>query len=510
MKKRLLVIFLAAALLLSACGAVSLGGSETTQGPCTTHTDADANEVCDNCGESVLVYFNFYVVNDLHGKIADSDTQPGVDELTTYLKNAQQTEENVVILSSGDMWQGSSESNLTNGLLTTEWMNAMDFVGMVMGNHEYDWGSEPILENYEIAEFPFLAINIFDRATNEQVEYCKSSVMIEADGVQIGIIGAIGDCYSSISADKVSDIYFKTDKALTELVKAESELLRSQGADFIVYALHDGYEQTKSSTVTTVSGNQLSYYYDIALSQGYVDLVFEAHTHQRYLLCDEFGVYHLQNKGENKGISHVKIAINPIAETSRVTATELITSGEYAILEDDPIVQELLDKYDSQVAIGTTVLGTNATSRSSKYLAQLAADQYYEFGLEQWGDEYDIVLGGGFFSVRSPYTLDAGEVTYGDLQTLFPFDNELVLCSIKGRDLQSKFFETDNDRYYISYGTYGEKVRKNIDANATYYIVVDSYTSVYAPNKLTEIERYSEKFYARDLLAACIKDGKLE
>jgi glycosyltransferase involved in cell wall biosynthesis len=74
---------------------------------------------------------------------------------------------------------------------------------MTLGNHEYDWGEDYILENYELAEFPFLAINIYDNDTNKLVEYCQPSVMVEKSGVQIGIIGAIGDCYSSISADKV-------------------------------------------------------------------------------------------------------------------------------------------------------------------------------------------------------------------------------------------------------------------------------------------------------------------
>jgi hypothetical protein len=93
------------------------------------------------------------------------------------------------------------------------------------------------------------------------------------------------------------------------------------------------------------------------------------------------------------------------------------------------------------------------------------------------------------------------------LYSLFPFDNDLVLCSIQGKYLQYRFFETDNDRYYLSYGDYGKQVKNNIDPNATYYVVVDSYSSVYAPNKLTEIARYEEKYYARDMLADYTKAG---
>ena len=474
---------------------------------CSAHTDEGDDGKCDICGISTLVIVDFYNVNDLHGKIADADTHPGVDELTTYLKKAKKTDDHVVLLSTGDMWQGSSESNLTQGLLTTDWMNHLGFAAMSLGNHEYDWGEEPIEKNDALAKFPLLAINVYDRDTNRQVSYCKSSVMVKKGDVQIGIIGAIGDCYSSISKDKVEDVYFKVDNDLTKLVKDEAAKLRSQGADYIVYLLHDGYGQSKSATTTSINGNQIASYYDTELSNGYVDLVFEGHTHQRYILKDEYGVYHLQNKGDNKGISHVEISINIANGNNKVRRADLISTGVYANMADDPIVEELLDKYDKDVSVGTDVLGKNARKRTSTEMAQLVADLYYKKGLQLWGDEYEIVLGGGFISARSPYELAAGDVTYGMLYSLFPFDNDLVLCSIQGRDLKNRFFETDNDRYYLSYGDYGKQVKNNIDPNKTYYVVVDSYSSVYAPNRLTEIQRYEEKYYARDMLADHAKSG---
>ena len=117
------------------------------------------------------------------------------------------------------------------------------------------------------------------------------------------------------------------------------------------------------------------------------------------------------------------------------------------------------------------------------------------------------MLGGGFMSARSPYNLQAGTVTYGDLQSILPFDNQIVLCSISGYDLRTKFFETTNSRYYIYYDTYGAEIRNNIQNNKTYYIITDTYTSTYKYNNLTEIARLDETTFARDLLAAYIKQG---
>ena len=83
--------------------------TEPNTGPsCNEHVDIDDNGKCDNCFVSVIVFIDFYTINDLHGKFNDNVSNIGVDELTAYLKNTALTDDNTVFLSSGDMWQGSS------------------------------------------------------------------------------------------------------------------------------------------------------------------------------------------------------------------------------------------------------------------------------------------------------------------------------------------------------------------------------------------------------------------
>lgn len=491
---------------------------------------------------------DFYVINDLHGKFDDSYGQPGVDELTTYLKERKVTDEHAIFLSSGDMWQGSAESNQTEGHVVIDWMNELGFVSMTLGNHEFDWGEEVIAQNALLAEFPFLAINVYDVETCEQVTYCKSSVLVDAGGVKIGIIGAIGDCYSSISAVQSGGFYIITGDELTQLVKEEALSLRAQGADFIVYSIHDGYSDSfyddGSDFITkykVMADSRLKSYYDTELSGDYVDLVFEGHTHQNYILMDTKGVYHLQDGGENEGISHVQVELTPHVGTSSAaqaepaphadissatqtasanqagtnesaqqegyythecTIAEIVSAGYYAQRGSDSLRDEILERYSDELAFTKEVLGNNSEYLGRDELRTIVARLYYEAGAKKWADRYDIVLGGGFITVRDPRHLDAGDVTYAELQSLFPFDNELVLCSCSGYDLQRVFFNSMNSNYFICCSEYGESLRENgVDLNGTYYVVVDTYSSTYEPNNLTEIERYGEEIYARDLLA---------
>jgi cyclophilin family peptidyl-prolyl cis-trans isomerase len=261
------------------------------------------------------------------------------------------------------------------------------------------------------------------------------------------------------------------------------------------------------TSTTNVSNNSLSGYYNTALSNGYVDLVFEGHTHKSYVLIDGYGVYHLQNGGDGKGISHVEIYINSVNNNYTVTVAEFVSSSNYSYLEDDPIVDELLLKYDDKISKGEEYIGNNLSNRSSADIKNLVAELYYKAGVAKWGEKYDIVLGGGYLSTRSPYDLSAGDVYYADLYSILPFDNTLMLCSIQGRYLSSKFFNTSNSNYYIYYGEYGAAVKSNIDQNATYYVIVDSYTSSYAANKLTVVEVYDTTTFARDLVAEFMQSG---
>jgi len=468
-------------------------GGDHTGGSCDSnsdHIDLNNNDYCDVCNEYLIVVVDFYVFNDLHGKFCDTDTQPGVDEIGTYLENMAAKDDHTIILSAGDMWQGTAESTLTKGKILTEWMNILGFTAMTLGNHEFDWGEGAIRENLAIAEFPFLAINIYDNKTGKLADYCTPSIMVEKDGLQIGIIGAIGDCYSSISSDKVTGVNFKVGTALTSLIKAESEKLRAQGADLIVLSYHEG-----------IAG------YDVTLSNGYVDLVFEGHTHSAYVSTDTKGVYHLQTKGENNGLSHVEIAVNKANGNHKVNEAKNVSNSAYSGLADHQPTEELEDKYADIVTYSYSTLGVVSKYYDDAVIEDFVAQLYLEAGLEKWGSKYDIVLGGGFLRTRSPYNLYSGATTYADLASLFPFDNQLVLCKISGSNLNRRFINNTSEDYHIELSAYGSNLK--ISNNSTYYVVVDTYTALYSSNGLTIVEYLDDITFARDLLAQAVVDGRV-
>ena len=504
-KTRLAALLLALTMLLCACQTPA-PTTESTQPssssqptepsqPATTpreHADDNGDELCDICGIDVTVELDFYAFNDLHGVFNDTDDNPGLDELTTYLKNAYADESAYeILLSSGDMWQGSVESSTNKGQLMTQWMNHMGFVSMTIGNHEFDWGSAYIAENALAADFPFLGINITD--TNVQEPYCQPSVVIERGGVKIGIIGAIGDVLSSVSGEFTPGVEFAVRGDLTKLVKEEATRLRGEGCQLIVYSLHAGYDNSFSGIKDMASNLG---YYNLELSQGYVDLVFESHSHQNYVIRDKHGVYHLQGGGYNSGISFANICYNLVTDTYEIQTVKTLDPDEYAHPElmDDPVVDFLYGVYFPEEDPYTTVLGRNNTLRSSNEIGKTVAQLYLQKGQELWGEAYNVVLGGGFIKTRTPYDLQAGDVTYSQLYSLLPFDNALVLCQVTGKQLREKMLGSSS--YFCAYE---DGLRDSLVDTEIYYIVTDTYTSFYKYNMFTEIDRL-ENYYARDLL----------
>ena len=419
----------------------------------------------------------------------------GIAKTTTALKSLSK-DKNSIFISQGDMWQGSVESNYTRGNLVTEWMNSMDFVSMTVGNHEYDWGSDAIRDNVTLADFPFLGINVVNKSNNQRVDYLQPSTTFERDGAKIGVIGAIGDCYSSISSSFVQDITFLTGSSLTALVKNESNRLRNEEhCDFIIYSIHGSFSEAGE-------------YEEVLSNNHYVDLVLEGHTHQKYIEYDNAGILHTQCRGSNQDVIEINIDLNLVNKTYSYTSVNAIdftyNYSPYKNAQEDAGVQALFDKYYDRYSIAYKELGVVSEHKDQNTLRSKIADLYYEKGYEKWHSNYNITLGGGYMSCRAS-GIGPGMVTYSDLNDCFPFDNEIVLCSISGTNFKKTQFITGSQYYFVTWAD--PSVQYSVNNSTTYYLVTDTYTSDYYRNYVTVIDYLSIGTYARDLLAEYILEG---
>jgi 2',3'-cyclic-nucleotide 2'-phosphodiesterase/3'-nucleotidase len=323
-------------------------------------------------------------------------------------------------------------------------MNQMGFSAMAIGNHEFDWTDEYLFLNQTRSDFPLLGINIMAQATNQRAAFADASIMIERSGIQIGIIGTIGaSLESTILTSAVAPYDFVP---YTNLVKDESQRLKNLGADLIVLLNHDG---------TVESG-----------VMPYVDAVFNGHTHRRE-------VFHVggkpvyQGQAYGQAISHVRFAFNTanmvpsfIQNQSGVYTYESLSSSNQ-FPQEDVEMKALYDTYlvNEINEVKNEVIGEADEALTRQQLGQFAVDEMLRFAQTVKEDVVASFHNSG--GVRA--TIDAGEVTYGELYKAFPFDNELMIVEVTGTQLL----------WWLSAGLYQKTIPNltPVDENQSYWII---------------------------------------
>lgn len=420
-----------------------------------------------NANEQEEKTISFYTINDTHGAVMmdESNYQAGIERLSTYLydESAANPDGNV-ILSSGDMWQGSADSNLTSGEIMVNWMNLIGYESMAIGNHEFDWGVDAILENSFKADFPFLGINIAD-TNNQRPDWAKPSVIIERFGAKIGIIGAIGNLESSIAVSSLGGYQLLDNYA--ELVYEEAERLKTdEDCDLVVVSIH----------------NDDLFVTDEAAE--YIDAVFGGHTHSFFGNVDSNGIPHVQCYSNGSNIWRVDFKEDAdgnwyFDEYSNMPLDSLLR------LEPHEETTQLIDYYGSLIDdIKNEVVGHNDEYLSRGALADLASESLYRYyKRENWGTN---LVGAATNTGCARSELAAGVVKYGDLYQALPFDNDNVLVQIPGYYLR----ELAHDSYL---STYLDIAENQIDDNANYEMIIISYVFEKAPYNLymEEISRDS-------------------
>ena len=457
--------------------AVAVGSTTISVETNTTHNAASCLVTVTDSGEEDELWdssqdylrtgsknLNFYSVNDTHGAVncSTSDNEPGLAQLSTFIKNKMSNNpQGSVLTSSGDMWQGSSDSNITRGQLVIDWMNYLGFSAMSLGNHEFDWTIDTITSNMELANFPFLACNIINKSTYKPVDWVQPYTTITRNGVHIGIIGSIGQGQTSdILATNVAEVTFANP---TNYVIEHANYLRENGADIILYLTHN-----KVSSIDSTLAN-------------YVDLAFCAHSHQ--VEVDTFGGKPCVQAGKNgKYLGYINLSYN--FGSSSVSYGDYGTEQVGVYNAEDADTVALWDKYQATIdeVNNRVVANYNSAIYSSEIpnIYNQYAYQYYLDTKKALGFNYDIIAVETNNARASIYPTN-GKILFGSIYKALPFDNTLVLIRITGEHIISNLASYASSHWYIP------SVQSNVDRsdlsnyisyNQTYYMLTIDYIAL--------------------------------
>lgn len=140
--------------------------------------------------------------NDVHGGIDRSEATfmnpefppqlGGAASAATLIKQVRshrsKTRENL-LLDAGDFFQGRPVGTVTQGRAVIDYMNAIGYDAMTLGNHEFDIMQPELEATLEMANFPILSCNVIDTRTGKTPWYAFPYTIVERLGMRIGILG---------------------------------------------------------------------------------------------------------------------------------------------------------------------------------------------------------------------------------------------------------------------------------------------------------------------------------
>ena len=420
---------------------------------------------------------NIYCSNDVHGQIEEMDDRMDIVNYGTFMKNKGK-EKNTLLIDSGDSWQGSIHSNHNHGAMINDIMCEAHFSARTIGNHDFDWGVEYLKANtareYNGYRVPVLAANVYNYNFDtkevgniQQSDIGQKTVTYKLNnGLKVGIVGTIGENQiTSITSIYTKDLTFVDH---VEVIKEEAQKLKKEGCQVVIASVHAGQEEV----------------YGWGLSK-YVDLFLCAHTH-RLETKTENGVYFAQFGAYGENIGNVKLTYS--RSEKKVIKTEIKTLDKKTVKREvgsqyDPEIFSIYNRYssackaESSVLVANNVVGSFPKGNEAvNLMCKAIMDETKKQGYD------DVILS---YCNTGRNNLPNYTWTYADLYLTFPFDNEIFITEIKGRDISREILPYNNvcysdtfdgcyesDKYYkiacIDYLLYHTNTSRNYDYFPTF------------------------------------------
>ena len=190
----------------------------------------------------------------------------GVAKRYSLINEIRKTEDNVLLLDSGDIFQGTPYFNTFNGILEMKLMTKMGYDASTMGNHDFDIGMDGFLKAKKHADFPFLCAN-YDFSRTVLNKETQAYTIINKGNLKIGVFG-IGIALKGLVPEKNYDGTVYNDPI--EIANQTALILKREKCDLIICLSHLGFEYPNSEKISDRK---------LAQNSKNIDVILGGHTH---------------------------------------------------------------------------------------------------------------------------------------------------------------------------------------------------------------------------------------
>ena len=391
----------------------------------------------DYSGKTVILHSN-----DVHGAIGGYAYMAG---LKKAIEDAGAVK--VILVDAGDFSQGTTYVSSSKGESAVDMMNAAGYSIATLGNHEFDYGYEQLMENLKGAKFQAICADVYLDETGETILPATAVVEVDpgepAEGetegegtdntLKIGFFGMeTPETATKVNPGQIKGISFATFDDLYASAQLAVDSLKEQEVDLIICLAHLGVDKESAP-----NGYRSIDLYEKVPG---IDFVIDGHSHT---------VMTLGENGEpiqSTGTKFGNIGVVVIDNETKTVEDHYLLDTTYLPKDEDvaEAARTIMDAVDeeygavfarSEVRLNGDREPGNRTEQTN--LGNLITDAMI-WSVVSAGDAeayYDapmvgITNGGG---IRA--TIEAGDITKNDINTVLPFGNTVAVVYVTGAEL---------------------------------------------------------------------------
>jgi len=380
---------------------------------------------------------------DLHSHILPTTNYQGVTDLGGFARCATQIRHwrkqfpNHMLIDVGDVYQGTHAGLLAQGRYMIDIFNMLQYDGWVIGNHEFDWGMDPLTEALARSDMPILSANAMTLGKpagtlddeDHPFAHIKPYILKEVAGFKIGIIGLTtpGIPYWFHPSLHQGLEFIDPVEAARNAIRE----LKAQDTDVILFAGHMGLRRGGDDFANRVE----------SLAQAFPDVTayMGGHTHQDTPNANVHGMTFTQASYHGIHCGRLDLIFNK--KTRELMWVQPMTSLMDARFELDPAViarthEELetsQDLLETPVGVLGATLNIESQPGTPSELEELIGASIME-GMARRKIPVDGVIHGLLFADGA---FEAGTKTLADMWKVIPFENQVVTAKLNRNELKT-------------------------------------------------------------------------
>ncbi|MCD8255111.1 MAG: 5'-nucleotidase C-terminal domain-containing protein [Oscillospiraceae bacterium] len=366
----------------------------------------------DYTGTTVILHSN-----DVHGAIT------GYASIAALKADYEAAGAEVVLVDAGDYIQGSTYVSTSQGATAVELMNAVGYDVVTFGNHEFDYGYENLVNIMGEAEFDYISANIL---YNGEQAFDGSTVYTTQSGLKIGFFGLeTPETATKAHPAKIQGVTFLAEEEMYAAAQAEIDSMSD--CDLVIGLVHLGVDGESEPNRS----------YDLWNNITGADFLIDGHSHTVMTAGDNgepiqstgtqfanIGVIEISSEGEISNYLVDLAAYTTTDETVAAAAQAIIDEIEAVYGEVFATTEVVLNgERDPGVRTQATNLGDLITDALVWYVTKDGVDT---LGIAE-ENIVGVTNGGG---IRA--TIEAGDITMNDINTVLPFGNTVAVVYVSG------------------------------------------------------------------------------